>query len=230
MPITAEDSPSGLQKLGSLTDIFAKLCAGAAAIFAGIYLTWWKNDFDVNAKCLELIGGVASEYRGKFVRADEIDSRSGMLERICKMPKQQLLDIFRSVIKVQENEPATPQGPTSVLENAGSPVSEANKILLSGWVAVGFIGSTVFSEINFDKADGATLTATPGKDALLRARWQVNVRPGPADWSKTEGVLGTGQCFQVMETRVLPAAGRNQTWAMGHAEQCPPRTGGGGGG
>ena len=225
------------QKLASITDIFAKLCAGAAAIFAGIYLTWWKNDFDIHAKCLELVSGIATEYRGKTVSAGELESRAGLLAATCSMPQEQLLNTLRSVVQVHGNEPAKVASAQSVdlplripgmstdTQNKSAPTSPPGPAaadgLLAGWLAIGFLGSKTYSDVNFDKVDGTSLSTLPAPGTTLRSRWQVYVRPGPADWSKTVGVLATGQCFTVDQARALSAGEREQTWAQGKAVACP---------
>ena len=75
--------------------------------------------------------------------------------------------------------------------------------------------------MNFDLANGRPVPAQIPSGSILKARTQVNVRPGPAAWSKFSPIpLAANQCFEVEETRELKAGDHVQTWARGKRKSC----------
>ena len=107
--------------------------------------------------------------------------------------------------------PSASPSPSASPQTPGPPEATTQ-----GWVAVGLQGG----DMNFDLANGAAVPAQIPLSSKLKARTQVNVRPGPADWSRVSGLLAASQCFEVEETRALKAGDHVQTWARGKRISC----------
>ena len=98
-----------------------------------------------------------------------------------------------------------------------------------GWVAVGHVKSSRYSDLDFDIAPNATErdgTIKSGK--IIQARWSVTLRSNPRNLEDRQGYTGTsrgllwgGECAKVVDSLV---DGRSQTWAFIEIVACPMTT------
>lgn len=112
---------------------------------------------------------------------------------------------------------ALPSPDMAAAEPAGAPGP------LSGWVALGFVsGNAAYGDVNFVWAtSGKPITTAPQAGTVLRAKWQVNVRPKVGKWDVVSGVLDIGQCFEVEKSQDVSVASLAQAWVKGKAVSCP---------
>lgn len=95
-----------------------------------------------------------------------------------------------------------------------------------GWVSVGRPNTARYADLNFDLLAGAKFNSDgsvpPG--SLMVARWSVNLRDNTDVTSgvtnKARGILGAGQCVQVLETQQNV---RGATWAFITLDGCDPQ-------
>ncbi len=171
-----------------------------------------QQQFNLAASCLTMTERLVDRYAGQTVQIQDIDVRVNLLPMECQSRRRAILDAIRAVAVVQANDTSSAATPTDRPSTADSTM----------WVALGFLGPDATNvDVNFVGAGGAALSAAPPAGTVLRTKWQVNVRPGPADWSQVLRVLELGQCFQVQATRELAAGSRQQTWARGVPVPCP---------
>ncbi len=207
-----------------------------------------KQRFDLSALCAPMLERLVDRFADKPVQVRELEGRLNLLPPECASKRQDVFNLVTLVAQVQENQPEAvrPQalqpnyhssiisgvggggggggaGGTGGAGGAGGSADSVDRTPAAAWVAVGFLGPKGSpGDVNFvSAATGATITSPPEAGAVLRAKWQVNVRPGLADWTRVQDVLRIGQCFEVAESRTVQAGGQPQTWARGEAVSCP---------
>ena len=114
-------------------------------------------------------------------------------------------------------------------ENAQAPENTNEDEMGHGWVAVGHVKSSHYSDLDFDISPGATErdgTIKPGK--IIQVRWSVTLRSNPRNLEDRQGYAGTGrgllwggECAKVVDSLV---DGRSQTWAFIEIVECPMRS------
>lgn len=207
----ADDKPlRPLEKWVPASDVLSKIVIAAALGLIGAYLTMTKNQNDFALQCTTMINNLLKVESGKVINVDVISYQIQQIPSNCDVNRNELLKQVSSLIGKEASPPATVATSTP-----------ADPTTLSGWVAIGVPGTGAYKDMNFDFADGLSITSRPADGSVVRARWQVYVRPGPADWSKTLGILRTGECFQVTGSRALKAGDRDQIWASGQRRECP---------
>ncbi|UDQ89853.1 hypothetical protein LJE71_02155 [Xanthobacter autotrophicus] len=199
-----------LEKWVPASDVISKIVIAAAIGLIGAYLTFRKNNSDLEVQCNSMVNNLLKIEGSKKINVDVISYQIKMIPKSCNVDRNDLFKQITSLIG-QETSPLSSQ-PTTPLPDQTS---------LSGWAAIGVLGTGAFKDVNFDQADGKPIIAPPSKGSVLRARWQVYVRPGPADWSKVNGILRAGECFEVESYRLLKADTRDQIWVNGQRRDCP---------
>lgn len=141
---------------------------------------------------------------------EKISAMNALLPKPCADEKRdQLASLVEQISK----------SPTPT-KTAPPPTTDANSDNRANdqWAAIGFVGTSDFS---FRQPNGAVLTAAPKPDQIIQARWPVNIRPGPADWSSIKWILPEGECFKVSAVPAPLKAGRvEQIWASGVRWPC----------
>ncbi len=206
-------STSILSTWANIADIFSKLVVGAAIAFYGLYLTQTKNDSDRATQCSTSAWNIFDAAQKKSYSGDELNEMIQLVPSFCNLDRNHFVQVLSAVSQSAQRTTAAKSAPSG---DGGAELAPPGGGL-QGWAALGFLNS----DLNFNLANGQSIQSAPAAGTLLRAKWQVNIRPGPADWSNTVGVLGTAQCFRVDETRSLSAGGQGQIWAKGARATCP---------
>jgi hypothetical protein len=117
--------------------------------------------------------------------------------------------------------------PSLTTKTENGPESTNEDELGHGWVAVGHLNSSRYSDVNFDGA--AQAKARDGalkRDNIIHARWSVSLRRNTRNLEDRQGyssagigLLWGGECARVIDSLV---DGRQQTWAFIEIVNCPP--------
>lgn len=220
---------------------------------ATLALTTARDNYEKEKFCFNVQSAVLSAFADKpaptkSVTQEQVAARVKLAESVCVIDARKLHGIIVEVTGASRNQcdglacnevpvATRPAGVTSDASKSGVGAADPGGSAPTGlgWVAVGFLGSAVFSEINFDMVNlqqsRTTLIASKiSVDDVLFARWQVNIRRAAADWRNDPiGLVDTGQCVRVLSVQSLPAGARQQTWAEVARAKCPPGIGSGGG-
>jgi hypothetical protein len=187
-------------------DVFVKVCVGIAALVGSVYLVLLKEWSDREAQCATAMRGVFESVQGKRYSGGVVNEivHYWVPNRCTPEGEAQRDGLKTTLIQLAASD-AQPQ-----VQSPQQP---------EGWVAVGYLNSTDF---NFDSYPAGTkITALPVKDAIIRSKWDVNVREQAADWRNVKGIIRTSQCFTVAETRLLSAGAQSQQiWARGKKSDC----------
>jgi hypothetical protein len=187
-------------------DVFVKISVGIAALVASLYLGVLKQWSDRDAQCATAMRGVFESIQGKRYSGGVINEIVHYwIPNGCTPEGEAQRDGLKTTLVQLAASDSQPQA-----QSTQQP---------EGWVAVGFLNS---SDFNFDSYPAGTKsTALPVKDAIIRSKWDVNVREQAADWRNVRGVLRTSQCFTVAEARLLSAGAQSQQiWARGKKSDC----------
>ena len=183
---------------------------GSRSGVIGVYLTSSRDSNDLTVACHKIIDGIASINIEKPINVNVLSFKIERIPESCGVNRNEL---FQSIASIAGREAAP-----APLQTPSPPPETGN---LSGWAAVGILGTGAYKDVNFDLADGRPVARPPVQGTVLRSRWQVYVRPGAADWSKVNGILRPGECFVVDSSKRLDAKGRDQIWVSGHRDECP---------
>jgi hypothetical protein len=192
-----------LAKFLTVADSLAKIAVVVISIYGAIYLFIT----DVARQCTTVTEGLY-----KLAQDDGFPTDLQVINTLvqtadpghCKLVEKGVSRALAAISQVRQG------------SNSPPPTPDKSKPL-QGAVAVGFVDSDWI----FDYVNGSTDRSGVKKGALLRARTDVNVRPGAADWTRVVGVLHVGQCFRVDEDGTLLKAGtRSQIWAKGSQAGC----------
>lgn len=203
--IGVKPSPNSISTwLWAVATVLIPLVVTAAAQMSGVF----QKSRELDIKMIELGVGILragpQETGAKGARGwavDVVEKYSGVT-----FTNQARTELINSALPVVVS---STQAPT---------VSSEETTAASGWVAVGFPGSTNPSDQNFTTLTGAPIT--PDYRGIIKAKWSVNVRPGAASWNSVNSVLNAGQCFSIQEGKLLKAGLRDQMWARGDIADC----------
>lgn len=200
---------SRLEKWGHIADIFSKLAVGAVVAIVGIVLTYTKNASDIASQCSQTTRSIFEAATSKKYARDVLSEMAHWIPTNCQVDRSHFVDVLSAVSQGAQAQASTPQTPVG-------PAAPPGPNSTQGWVAVGYENA----DMNFTTSDNQTIRTAPKAGQKLRPKTQVNVRPGPADWSNVNFVLSTARCFKVDETRTLSAGDLKQIWARGSAVDC----------
>lgn len=192
-----------LENLSKIATIASAFIGGIILAVLTYILQAESQAVSLRSTCMGMVDTLTKRFENKPIQIAEVDARVRLLPEQCKIDRVWIVDLIRAVANVQEN------------------TQDISSQVPAGWVAVGFMNSAANSDVNFVKPDRKSLAATVPNGSIVRAKWQVNVRPEPADWRSVKGVLNIGQCFIIEDQRVLPAQDREQLWAKGRQIACP---------
>jgi len=237
-PASSGEPSSGIGKLVSLADTFAKLGVGVIALYGAYYLFITEETKQCNSIVQALYKVVQERsYPNDAIQRIVQISDPGNCNFVTKGLAQALAAISeggrtppaptppQTTVPPEATAPAPTPPQTTVPPEATAPAPTPPPPQTTGppeataqeWVAVGLQGG----DMNFDLANGRPVPAQIPSGSILKARTQVNVRPGPAAWSKFSPIpLAANQCFEVEETRELKAGDHVQTWARGKRKSC----------
>lgn len=225
-----------IEDLGRYKDgveVIYNVFAGIGLAVIGAYLAYAKDLYDENKFCFTAKTTLLTEAADKKFSQESVLSRVDLIRSMC--PER--IDEFHTILKQISGEaravctgakcaldPAAARGDA---DSANQPLGGAG--ILKGWLAVGTVNADTNREANFTLAATAQKGApshlpkdlTLAAGAILKARWQVNVRRAPADWDNDPlGIIDIGQCVRVGDTRLLPAGERKQLWAEVAKIEC----------
>lgn len=201
-----ESKGSKLETAGFVIDFFSKVLLGVAAAYF-TYATYMNS---VESECTKNVSHLFDFVFGKEISPDNINSAvSTLVKPTCegfRTPEQR-----SKLVETLAGLSAVSKAPSVPAPNALPAPQDGN------WVAVGYVGTPDF---NFTTLDGKPIGSKLDPGAIIKSKWQVNVRRRPADWRSPLKILEGGDCFVVTSTTLLDAAGQKQLWANGTPKKC----------
>lgn len=195
---------SPFQKWAHIADISSKLTVGGVVAVVGVYLTYTKNTSDFASQCSQMTRSIFETASSKKYPRDVLGEMAHWIPKGCEVNTAHFVDVLSAVSQGAQSASASPG------TSSGTGPSSQN------WVAVGYANA----DMNFTLANGQAIREAPAAGERIRAKSQVSIRPGPADWSNVNAILGTARCFKVDETRTLNAGDLKQIWAKGNPVDC----------
>ncbi len=215
-----------LDALERLTKIVFGTILTAVIGWAGVNVNWAKLGLERGNFCFEKTDAIDKALS----RPDDVIPAVliNIYSESCGLSQAQstaLLAAIRSGVQSSETPPiftASGVGPADV--PFGSTPAASVAVADTGYVALGRISPAVFSDVNFDTADGRPAIAqgvTPKPGDVLNPRWSVNLRQNfsltTAGRNAILSVLDTGDCVKVVDD---PKERAGQYWAKVENTAC----------
>jgi hypothetical protein len=228
---------NALEKVESVSRIFAAVLIpvilGVAGMFANQTLEKSKVKDELLKQAVDVVffkeklPGESNSFEGRRAR------RTHWLEMYNSLADVKLSNEFIAIMMEQDTlaseQPlyriGSPPSLTTKTENG--PESTNEDELGHGWVAVGHLSSSRYSDVNFDgAAEAKTRDGVLKRDNIIHARWSVSLRKNTRNLEDRQGyssagigLLWGGECARVIDSLV---DGRQQTWAFIEIVHCPP--------
>lgn len=211
-------------------DVLQKAVVGLGVGVAAVGLTTCRDSFERSKTCSQMQIAVIDSVRTASPTESELQARIELVKETCDVDEKNLLKILKDLSKnLDIRRQAELERKAPVVSGGDEPPVSPSTAPTKGWVALGFFPDQAAIDINFDpvRPDGSAADAklalvTPLVGRLVKARWSINVRKGPADWSAAPvAVLGIGQCARVLEGRKeFRVVDRTQLWLEVVADDC----------
>jgi hypothetical protein len=228
-----------LEKVESVSRIFAAVLVpvvlGVAGSIANQTLERSKVKDELLKQAIDVVffkeklPGESKSFEGRRAR------RTHWLEMYNSLADVKLSDEFIAIMMEQDTlaseQPLYQIGslPAQTPKTENGTQSTNKDELGHGWVAVGRVKSSRYSDVNFDVlADAIARDGAIKRDNIIHARWSVSLRYNTRNLEDRQGyssagigLLWGGECAKVIDSLV---DGRQQTWAFIEIVHCPAGT------
>ncbi|MFH1557438.1 MAG: hypothetical protein ABII76_21730 [Pseudomonadota bacterium] len=210
-----ENKDRFLENAVPAADVLSKIIGGIIIVVVGLYFTSAKDFFGKKYQCYEL----EEKLLNSRITKDAFSYKVSKISKICGYSEEEASNLaaqagpFAIIATSESDLPKSPGG--AQLPNGSAPPQG----VVDGQVAVGYVSSALYTDVNFNSVKGSLSSLQEGD--IIRARWDVNIRPIGKLWDQPVRIMRAGQCFRVQNTTVRDADGAPQTWASGNIVSCP---------
>jgi hypothetical protein len=230
----------GWEKVESLSKILAAVAIpvvlGVASLLANQALEKSKTKDELLKQAIQVVflsksdemaGSNKSFESRRAHRSHWVEIYNSLAD--VKLSEDFIATMMEMDTRVDGTELYTIENRPSLISNTERAVSPDEDELGHGWVAVGRVNTSRYSDANFAvPPQGTNRDGTIKPKEVIRARWSVSLRLNSRNLEDRQCYTGTsrglswgGECARVIDSRV---DGRLQTWAFIEIVGCPQTT------